>query len=63
MIDPIRNSTALMVVRPTSDTGIANNLAGHHPSSDDAATLTFIGKMDPEPSHSLEKGSLVDYYA
>jgi len=64
MIDHVRNSSALMVVRPTHDSAINRDLVKNNPPVPTEATpVTFLGKRESEHSGFYEKGALVDIYA
>ena len=52
-----------MMVQPANNAGITPNPNGRHLPQEETATLTFIGKRDPDRLRFMEKGSLVDFYA
>ena len=63
MIDQIRNSKALTVVKPANETAVAKNSTGRQHPQKDEATLKFLEKRHPRNVLPGEKGSLLDIYA
>jgi hypothetical protein len=62
MIEGIRNSRALPVVKPSNNTVITGNKAGNQHAPKEETTLTFLERIEPTPSRSMEKGSIIDVY-
>jgi len=63
MIDQVRNTKALTVVKPANDTSVARHPTGRQQAHKDEATLTFLEKRHPKNVLPGEKGSLLDIYA